>query len=33
MITDSKFLATIDTYQLNYYFDPQKKINDRNIID
>lgn len=32
MITDEKFLSTIDPYQLSYYFGPKKELPEKNVI-
>ena len=33
MVTDEKFLKTIDDYQLAHYFGPEKKLDDKIIIE
>ena len=32
MITEEKFLDSIDPYQLSYYFGPKKELDEKNVI-
>lgn len=33
MLTDEKFLKSIDNTQLAYYFGPEKELNEKNVIE